>query len=209
MSTARDEVLGRIRAALAAAPADPPPVPRAYRRHGEHPAGSAPVLELLADRLVDYHAEVVRCAGGDEQVGAAVAAALERLGATRVVAPPGVPVAWLAGRVADDDLTPAQLDAVHAVVTGAALAMAETGTIVLDGSPLCGRRALTLVPDVHVCVVRAELVVHTVTDGIALLDPDRPLTFVSGPSATSDIELDRVEGVHGPRTLVVVLVERP
>ena len=115
---------------------------------------------------------------------------------------------WTASSVARDDppLSVEALDAVDAVLTGCALAVAETGTIVLDGSPGCGRRALTLVPDHHVCVVRAEQVVAQVPDAIAALAPTAPLTFVSGPSATSDIELERVEGVHGPRRLDVVVV---
>ena len=120
-------------------------------------------------------------------------------------APSGLPAAWLPERVEEDDLSAADLDGLDGVVTGCALAIAETGTIVLDGAAECGRRAITLVPDLHVCIVRTDQVVQTVPEGIALLDPLRPLTFISGPSATSDIELRRVEGVHGPRRLVVVL----
>lgn len=202
---ARDEVLDRIRSAIAATAVDDRPVPRTYRRHGEHGVGSPELIDQLTDRLVDYKATVIRCGPGEEQIGVAVAEALSARSAARVVAPSGLPTAWLPERVADDDLTPVELDALDGVVTGCALAIAETGTIVLDGAPECGRRAITLVPDLHVCIVRTDQVVQTVPEGVALLDPLRPLTFISGPSATSDIELNRVEGVHGPRTLVVVL----
>jgi L-lactate dehydrogenase complex protein LldG len=143
-----------------------------------------------------------------DAVGAAVASALPA--GARVVVPPGLPSEVLAGvadPVLDDALAPEALDGLDAVVTCCRLGIAETGTIVLDHEPDQGRRAITLVPDRHVCVVRAEQVVADVPDAVALLDPLRPLTWISGPSATSDIELDRVEGVHGPRVLHVIVVE--
>lgn len=206
--SAREEVLGRIRAANAAAghPA-PPDVPRDYHRTGANPAGAPELLALFRDRLVDYKATVLDATA--DGVAAAVRTALADV-TGHVVVPPGLPEGWwpddlAATRLTDDGLAPTDLDATAAVLTGCAAACATTGTIALDGSPDQGRRAITLVPDVHVCVVRAEQVVHTVPELLAALEPTRPITFVSGPSATSDIELERVEGVHGPRTLVVVL----
>ena len=201
--SAREEVLGRIRAANRAAGSPvPPEPPRTYLRTGEHPPGSAALVDLLRDRLVDYRASVVDTT--PDGVPAAIAAALADVDGP-VVLPPGLPRDWYPAGVADEAFAAAELDRFAAVVTGCAAACAETGTIALDGSPDQGRRAITLVPDLHVCVVRAEQVVHTVPELLARLDPTRPLTFISGPSATSDIELERVEGVHGPRTLVVVL----
>jgi L-lactate dehydrogenase complex protein LldG len=205
--SAREEVLGRIRSALAGQP-EPAEVPRAYRSQGEHAPGSPALVELLTDRLVDYKAAVLACAAGD--VPSVVAGALAERGLRRVVAPAGVPAGWLgdAEVLRDDPPLPVEaLDGADAVVTGSAVAVAETGTIVLDAAADQGRRALTLVPDVHVVVVRAEQVVQTVPEALARLDPRRPLTMISGPSATSDIELNRVEGVHGPRTLIVVLAQ--
>ena len=211
---ARDEVLARIRTALGgsatggaapggqASPADP--VPRGYRTSGD--LGTAQLLDLLAERLRDYGCAVRRAAPG--QVMAAVGEALGQRGARRVVVPPGLDVADLPAGVdivTDDGLSPAALDAVDGVITSAAVAIAETGTIVLDGSPGQGRRAVSLVPDYHVCIVRAEQVVALVPEALARLDPGRALTWISGPSATSDIELERVQGVHGPRTLDVIL----
>jgi L-lactate dehydrogenase complex protein LldG len=180
-------------------------VPRGYRTQGE--LGGAVLLDLLAERLRDYGCTVRRPAPG--QVMTAAGEALGQRGARRIVVPPGLDLAGLppgVDIVADDGLSPAALDAVDGVITGAAVAIAETGTIVLDGSPGQGRRALSLVPDYHLCIVRAEQVVALVPEALARLTPYRPLTWISGPSATSDIELDRVQGVHGPRTLEVILV---
>lgn len=203
MSGARDEILTRIRSANAAAGHPPPPdVPRDYHRGGDHPPGSAAVIELLTDRLVDYKATVVDARDGE--IRASIADVLAGIDGP-ILVPPGLPDGWWPDGVADTGFSPAELDGFAAVVTGCAAACAATGTIALDAAPDQGRRALTLVPDVHVCVVRAEQVVQTVPELLARLDPTRPLTFVSGPSATSDIELERVEGVHGPRTLIVVL----
>ncbi|HSS92095.1 MAG TPA: lactate utilization protein C [Streptosporangiaceae bacterium] len=217
---ARDEVLARIRTALASsAPGSPAPgspvpegeapagdpVPRTYRISGD--LGTAQLLDLLAERLRDYGCTVRRTAPG--QLMTAVGEALGQRGARRIVVPAGLDLTGLpAGTVivADDRLSPAALDAVDGVITGAAVAIAETGTIVLDGSPGQGRRAVSLVPDYHLCIVRAEQVVALVPEALGRLDPGRPLTWISGPSATSDIELDRVQGVHGPRTLEVILV---
>ena len=204
--TSRDVVLGRIRGALAgSAPAGP--VPREYAHAGRLAAGSEAVVELLVDRLVDYRATVHR--GPD--LASAIDAALGP--ARTVVVPDGLDPATreaceAGGRqVITDrgDLTAYDLDAIDAVVTGATVAIAETGTIILDGSADQGRRAITLVPDRHVIVLGVDRVVHSVPEGLALLAPTAPLTMISGPSATSDIELSRVEGVHGPRTLEVVI----
>jgi L-lactate dehydrogenase complex protein LldG len=206
MTTARDDVLARIRAANAAADPAPVDVPRDYHHAGDLGAGSAELLELLVDRLVDYKAEVIRSA--PDGLPAAVARGLSDAGVTgRVLVPPGLPDDWCPHGVPDEPgFTPHDLDGFAAVVTASAAACAVTGTIALDGSADQGRRAISLVPDVHVCVVRSDQVVETVPELVGRLDPTRPTTFISGPSATSDIELERVEGVHGPRTLVVVLV---
>jgi L-lactate dehydrogenase complex protein LldG len=213
--SARDDVLARVRAALGGSTAQgrPTAVPRDYRAHGELAPGSAEAVEVLIDRLVDYRAHVHR-AGTPTEVGTIVGDLLAD--AASVVVPPGLDEAWLAALGAgtavvhdarDDPRTPDELDHVAAVVTGARVAIADTGTIVLDGEPDQGRRAITLVPDLHVCVVRADQVLHTVPEAVRLLaaHPERPQTWISGPSATSDIELSRVEGVHGPRTLHVIL----
>ena len=212
MTSAREEVLRRVRDAIGMPTDDvsaAEPIVREYRTSGEHPAGSPELVDLLVDRLEDYKATVFRCEDDDESIGAAVDGALRGAGVESTVVPTGLASVWSSqapGVVVDtSELTAAQLDKIHAVITGSAVAIAETGTIVLDSGPTCGRRIISLVPDIHVCVVHVADVVHSVPEGIALLDPVRPITFISGPSATSDIELSRVEGVHGPRTLIVVI----
>lgn len=200
MTTARDDVLGRIRAVDRTPSA---PIERSYRRSGS--LGSAERLELFAARVADYRAEVHRVTA----VADATAEACRSHHASRLAIPPGLPAAWRAAAlelVEDDDLSAGELDAVDGVITGCTAAIAETGTIILSGGESEGRRALSLVPDLHICVVRPSQVVELVPEALALLDPRRPLTLISGPSATSDIELSRVEGVHGPRTLVVLIV---
>ena len=205
--SARDEILERIGKALGPDRAAPAEVRRDYRLTDER---AAPVLlDLLVDRLEDYKATVVRCAPSDvaTTVATALRTALGEHDADRVVVAPGVPADWRPdGAVTDDGRPPVALADYLATVTGISVAIAETGTLVLDGSPLSGRRALSLLPDCLVCVVEAAQVVGGVPEGLARLDPLAPLTMISGPSATSDIELQRVEGVHGPRTLIVVLV---
>jgi len=193
--SARDDILRRVRSALSGvSPAeDLPPAPRVPDR--------GDLVALFVERVEDYRAVVTRCAVADLE-----AAVAEALAGASVVVPPGLDLE-VTGSVVDDGLTAAELDRIDAVVTRARVGIAETGTIVLDHAPDQGRRAISLVPDLHVCIVEASQVVADVPDAIALLDPARPTTWISGPSATSDIELDRVEGVHGPRTLHVLLVD--
>ena len=159
------------------------------------------MLDRFAERVADYRATVTRCAA--TELEATVVSALD--GASTVVVPAGLGID-LPGSVLDDGLTSGDLDAADAVVTEAAVGVAETGTVVLDHGPGQGRRVITLLPDLHVCVVHERQVVPDVPDALARLDPLRAQTWISGPSATSDIELSRVEGVHGPRRLHVVLV---
>jgi L-lactate dehydrogenase complex protein LldG len=203
--SARDEILASVRAALADG-AEPEAVARAYRRGGE--TGGARLVELLCDRLVDYKAEVHRVA--ERELPAAIADACAAHYVSRLGVPPGLRDDWRPGSVSvieDGGLTPRELDGLDGVLTTCTLAIAETGTLVLAAGPEEGRRALTLVPDLHICVVREDQVVDTVPAAFAQLATlaRRPLTLVSGPSATSDIELSRVEGVHGPRRLVVLV----
>jgi L-lactate dehydrogenase complex protein LldG len=206
---ARDEILDRIRTALAPDRAAPPEVVRDYRLTDGRPPGDPALLDLLVDRLEDYKATVLRCAptAVAATVTSALGTALGEHSPADVVVAPGLPADWRPDGASEDDGRPAvALADYSATVTGVAVAIAATGTLVLDGSPLSGRRALSLLPDCLVCVVTTDQVVGSVPEGLARVDPVAPLTMVSGPSATSDIELQRVEGVHGPRTLVVVLV---
>lgn len=210
MSTARSVVLERLRRARPTPGGEAGSVPRAYRQQGRA-RGSDEVIELFLERVADYEAVVRRT---DAQGLAAVIAELVPAGT--VVVPAGLPPRWtsaIASTVVVDGqpepLGVRELDAVAGVVTASRLAIATTGTVVLDHAEDQGRRAVTLLPDHHLCVVRAADVVDTVPDAIGLLDPQRPLTFISGPSATSDIELQRVRGVHGPRHLTVVVLDDP
>ena len=208
-TSARDEILGRVRSALAGVEPTHEPVVAPSAVHDPNPSHQQ-VVDLFAERVADYRAVVDRVAAADLPGHlAGLFAPTER-----VVVPPGLDAALLAAvpfPVPADGLTAADLDTTDAVLTTATVGIAETGTIVLDHGPGQGRRALTLVPDRHVCVVRVDQVVPDVPDAMARLAASvaggRPLTWVSGPSATSDIELTRVEGVHGPRVLHVVLVE--
>jgi L-lactate dehydrogenase complex protein LldF len=206
--TARDTILGAIRSALADVPPKPD-VPRDYRRRSERPR--ADIVATFAERVGEYRA-TVRVA----QPGAlrdALSDLCHERKARKLAVPTDLPNAWRpegVDLIEDTDLSPHDLDALDGALTGCALGIAETGTIVLDGGPAQGRRALTLVPDYHLCVVAGDQVVDLVPEAVERLEPavrdGRPLTFVSGPSATSDIELNRVEGVHGPRTMHVVVV---
>ena len=209
MATGREAILARVRAALI----DRPPAvvaPRDYHLGGTR--DSAALIELFVERVQDYEATVV--VTDDPRVAAAEA--LAALGAHRVgiaadldrlCRPSGIEL------VEDTGLSARDLDALDGAVTTCVSACAETGTIALDGGPGQGRRALCLVPDLHVCIVRAEAIVESVPELIAALEPSaregRPIVLVSGPSATSDIELTRVEGVHGPRRLVVIVADVP
>jgi L-lactate dehydrogenase complex protein LldG len=211
---AREEVLARIAAAHRAAPPanlSYEDISRGYQTTSD--SDTAELAELLIDRLVDYRALVRQCSADD--LGATIAAALAERGAHTVAAAAGLDPSWpldlsvnvLAdGLSGDDQLSVSELDRVDGVITSCAVAIAETGTLILDGSAGQGRRVLTLIPDYHLCVVFTDQIVPDVPQALARLEPTRPLTMISGPSATSDIELNRVEGVHGPRTLEVIIV---
>ena len=213
MSAARDAILGRIRRALADVPAEPaPPAERAFRRAGE--TGRDALVEAFTERARAYKVRVERAGPGE--VAATVARILGERGHVRLVVPVDLPAAFAPegfDLVPDTGLDRAVPAGADGVVTGCACAIAQTGTIVLDHGPGQGRRALTLLPDYHLCIVEADRIVDLVPEAVARMEPavkaGRPLTFISGPSATSDIELSRVEGVHGPRRLDVVVVTSP
>ena len=208
--SAREEILARIGAALGPCVAVPE-VPRDYRLAGSGAAaGEAAVVDRFCERVAEYRATVRRVAAGELEE--AIGAACREHGARRLATPPGMAQRAPGVELLADEppLAARDLDGVDGVLTGCALAIAETGTIVLDGGAESGRRALTLVPDLHICVVEAARIRASVPDAVAALAAvaaeGRPLTLVSGPSATSDIELERVEGVHGPRELVILVV---
>lgn len=211
--SSRESVLARVRAALGNDAPAVTAVPRDYIRRGTLEPGSPAVIDLLVDRLVDYKAIVHRVAARDLPLALAEALADTH---SVVIAPDLDPqmaqACALSGRTVTTDsaptaLTAAELDSIDAVVTTARVAIAMSGTIILDGGAGQGRRAITLVPDLHAVILSAEQIVETVAEAIGLLTPTAPLTMIAGPSATSDIELERVEGVHGPRTLHVIVVE--
>lgn len=209
--SAKEEILARVRGAIGGTAASAPPVPRAYRRESD--LSTEERIELLVDRLIDYRADV-------EVIDAAdlADAVTRRLGdAPSYVVPPALdeadhPLAEIptaARRLVDSPESPLEvgiLDQAGAVVTSSAVSVAQTGTIFLDGSPDQGRRAISLVPDHHICIVPVASIVALVPEALERLTPTRPTTMISGPSATSDIELERVEGVHGPRHLDVLIV---
>ena len=210
MSAARADVLARIRSALGPG-VEVPEVPRAYRGPGAAgKTGSAAIVDRFCERVAEYQATVTRVTAAD--LPDTVASLCRARGAQRIAVPPGGPDVLAGVEIVVDEppLSARALDQLDGVLTGCALAIAETGTIVLDGGERSGRRALTLVPDWHVCIVEADAVVAGVPDAVAAVAgaaaDGRPITLVSGPSATSDIELDRVEGVHGPRNLDVIVV---
>jgi L-lactate dehydrogenase complex protein LldG len=208
--SAREEILARIGTALGPGSAVPE-VPRDYGLAGSGPAaGDAAVVDRFCERVAEYRATVRRVAA--RELEDAIGAACGEHGARRLAIPPGISQRAPGVELVSDEppLAARDLDGIDGVLTGCALAIAETGTIVLDGGAESGRRALTLVPDLHICIVEAARIHASVPDAVAALAAaaaeGRPLTFVSGPSATSDIELERVEGVHGPRELVILVV---
>ncbi len=204
-TAARAEILRRVAAAIDGT-SGKSFIERDYLRTSPH---GTDIIALFAERVADYKARVTQVRMTDLAV--AIDQSLRRRDANRVAIPPGLPPAWLAKSAAEwirdePPLSHTALDELDGVITGCAVGIAETGTIVLDAGPGQGRRVLSLLPDYHLCVVMSEKIVGSVPEAIERLDPRRPQTWISGPSATSDIELDRVEGVHGPRNLEVLVV---
>jgi len=211
---ARDAVLARIRSALKDVPSSERPedvvVDRSYRHVDDDAERER--LERFIERVREYKAKVK--VARPEALAQALADSCAERGVRRLAVPADLPDGWApqgVELVREPGLSNEQLDATDGVLTACALGIAQTGTVVLDSGPGQGRRAISLVPDYHLCVIREDQVVGLVPEAVAKLQsaaasPDRPITFISGPSATSDIELNRVEGVHGPRTLEVVVV---
>jgi L-lactate dehydrogenase complex protein LldG len=209
MSGAREAILQRI-AAAAGAPSAGPPAAREYRRTGA--LGGEERVELFCRRVGEYRADVRRV--DEAELPAAISSACSSRDSRRLAVPAGIATGWRSPDlefVDDHGMSAGDLDAVDGALTGCTAAIAETGTIVLTAGPQEGRRALTLVPDLHICVVRESQIVQLLPEALTIIASDglerQPITFISGPSATSDIELSRVEGVHGPRTLVVLVVK--
>ncbi len=211
MSDAREAMLQRIRQSIGGRPVEEEAIPRAYLHAGSDERSA--IIARFVERVEDYKATVIQTT--EAELAAALAQVCAERGFRRLVAPDDLPDAWLPEGVEvlrdEPTLSYEALDTVDAVLTGCRLGIAQTGTIVLDGGAGQGRRALSLVPDVHLCVIQAGQIVDLAPEAIAALQASatKPITFISGPSATSDIELSRVEGVHGPRTLMVLLVTEP
>ncbi|MTD90344.1 LutC/YkgG family protein [Corynebacterium hiratae] len=209
MTTAKEEILNRISAAQKQAGLpDHVDIPREYQKEGT--LNEDELREMLVDRLEDYKADVH--VTDESGLSSTLVGILKERGCSNVVYAPGMDAGLLDGfegtSTPDDNAKdPRELDAVDAVVTESHVTSAQTGTIVLESNETCGRRALTLVPDRHVCIVRKDQIVYGVPEMVSRMNPERPATWISGPSATSDIELSRVEGVHGPRDLIVVIVK--
>jgi L-lactate dehydrogenase complex protein LldG len=216
VATARETILWRIRHATRDVPERERPedvaVTRGYRAEDE--ASREEIVARFAEHTAEYDAKVHRVA--HDELPGAIEGALKRRGVKRLVVPPYLPRGWIPEGVeilpdaARSRLTNQELDESDGVLTGCAFGIAQTGTIVLDAGRAQGRRVLTLLPDYHLCVVREEQIVGIVPEAFAKLEEmvkaeGRAITFISGPSATSDIELNRVEGVHGPRTLEVLI----
>jgi L-lactate dehydrogenase complex protein LldG len=212
--SSRERILRRIRAANERAGAQSQPIPREYQRSGD--GNAFETLALFEERVREYDARVfpVRRA----EIAQRAAEILSEVGRRRMAVPAGLPAEWRASGIEwvmdgagstheDAALSYEVLDGVDGAMTGAALGIAVSGSIVLQHGPSEGRRVLTLLPDYHLCILQASDVVETLPEGFARLDPLRPTTFISGPSATADIEMVRIKGVHGPRWLDVLLVE--